>query len=112
MSREELAALLAELNADPRVHGILLQLPLPDHLDDAEMTALIDPAKDVDGLTPTNAGLLMHGRDALVACTPTGVMELLDHAGVELSGAGPWWWGAPSWWASRWPSCCWPPTPP
>ena len=87
VSREELAALLAELNADPRVHGILLQLPLPDHLDDAEMTALIDPAKDVDGLTPTNAGLLMHGRDALVACTPTGVMELLDHAGVELSGA-------------------------
>jgi len=87
VSREDLAALLAELNADPRVHGILLQLPLPDHLDDAEMTALIDPAKDVDGLTPTNAGLLMHGRDALVACTPTGVMELLDHAGVELSGA-------------------------
>ena len=87
VSREHLAALLAELNADPRVHGILLQLPLPDHLDDAEMTALIDPAKDVDGLTPTNAGLLMHGRDALVACTPTGVMELLDHAGVELAGA-------------------------
>jgi len=87
VSRQDLAALLAELNADPRVHGILLQLPLPDHLDDAEMTALIDPAKDVDGLTPTNAGLLMHGRDALVACTPTGVMELLDHAGVQLSGA-------------------------
>ena len=87
VSREDLAALLAELNADPRVHGILLQLPLPDHLDDAEMTALIDPAKDVDGLTPTNAGLLMHGREALVACTPMGVMELLEHAGVELSGA-------------------------
>ena len=87
VSREDLAALIDELNADPRVHGILLQLPLPDHLDDAEMTALIDPAKDVDGLTPVNAGLLMHGRDALVPCTPTGVMELLAHAGVELSGA-------------------------
>ena len=87
VSREDLAALIDELNADPRVHGILLQLPLPDHLDDAELTALIDPAKDVDGLTPVNAGLLMHGRDALVPCTPTGVMELLAHAGVELSGA-------------------------
>ncbi len=87
VSRDDLAALLAELNADPRVHGILLQLPLPGHLDDAELTSLIDPAKDVDGLTPTNAGLLMHGREALVACTPVGVMELLAHAGVELSGA-------------------------
>ncbi len=87
VSREDLAALIDELNANPRVHGILLQLPLPDHLDDAELTALIDPAKDVDGLTPVNAGLLMHGRDALVPCTPTGVMELLAHAGVELSGA-------------------------
>ena len=87
VSREELAALLAELNADERVHGILLQLPLPDHLDDAEMTALIDPDKDVDGLTPINAGLLMHGREGLVPCTPAGVMELLRHAGAELSGA-------------------------
>ena len=87
VSREDLAALIAELNADPRVHGILLQLPLPDHLDDDEMTALIDPAKDVDGLTPTNAGLLMHGRDALVACTPVGVMELLRAPGRRAAGA-------------------------
>ncbi len=87
VSREDLAALIELLNSDPQVHGILLQLPLPDHLDDAELTALIDPAKDVDGLTPVNAGRLMHGREALVACTPMGVMELLDHAGVELSGA-------------------------
>ena len=111
MSQADLAALIGELNADGRVHGILLQLPLPDHLDDAEMTALIDPAKDVDGLTPTNAGLLMHGREALVACTPR-VMELLAHAGVELSARAPWWSGARSWSASRWPSCCWPPTQP
>ncbi len=87
LSSDDLAALIAQLNTDDRVDGILLQLPLPDHLDDAEMTALIDPAKDVDGLTPENAGLLMHGREALVACTPSGVMELLGHAGVELSGA-------------------------
>jgi len=87
VSSDDLAALIAQLNTDDRVDGILLQLPLPDHLDDAEMTALIDPAKDVDGLTPVNAGLLMHGREALVACTPSGVMELLGHAGVELSGA-------------------------
>ncbi len=87
VSRSELTALIDKLNADGRVHGILLQLPLPDHLDDAELTALIDPAKDVDGLTPVNAGLLMHGREALVACTPMGVMELLEHAGVALSGA-------------------------
>jgi methylenetetrahydrofolate dehydrogenase (NADP+) / methenyltetrahydrofolate cyclohydrolase len=87
VSRDELAGLLAGLNADERVHGILLQLPLPDHLDDAEMTALIDPAKDVDGLTPVNAGLLMHGREGLVPCTPSGVMELLRHDGAQLEGA-------------------------
>jgi methylenetetrahydrofolate dehydrogenase (NADP+) / methenyltetrahydrofolate cyclohydrolase len=87
VSAEELAELLIALNADERVHGILLQLPLPDHLDDAEMTALIDPAKDVDGLTPVSAGLLAQGRPGLVPCTPQGVMELLAHAGVELEGA-------------------------
>lgn len=83
----EVAGLLEELNADPAVNGILLQLPLPDELDDAEMTGLIDPAKDVDGLTPINAGLLLQGRPGLVPCTPAGVMELLSHAGVELEGA-------------------------
>ena len=83
----EVADLLAELNADPQVNGILLQLPLPDELDDAEMTALIDPRKDVDGLTPLSAGLLLQGKPALVPCTPAGVMELLAHAGVELEGA-------------------------
>jgi methylenetetrahydrofolate dehydrogenase (NADP+)/methenyltetrahydrofolate cyclohydrolase len=87
VSAEDLGALLASLNADERVHGILLQLPLPNQLDDAEMTALIDPAKDVDGLHPVNAGLLVQGREGLVPCTPAGVMELLRHAGVELEGA-------------------------
>jgi methylenetetrahydrofolate dehydrogenase (NADP+)/methenyltetrahydrofolate cyclohydrolase len=88
VSGDDLAGLLRELNADERVHGILLQLPLPDHLDQDEFISLIDPAKDVDGLTATNAGLLMQDRgEAIVPCTPAGVMELLDDAGAELEGA-------------------------
>ena len=88
MSADALAGLVRELNADERVHGILLQLPLPGHLDQDEFISLIDPAKDVDGLTSTNAGLLMQGREeAMVPCTPAGVMELLAEAGVELEGA-------------------------
>jgi methylenetetrahydrofolate dehydrogenase (NADP+) / methenyltetrahydrofolate cyclohydrolase len=87
VSFEGLAELLGVLNDDERVHGILLQLPLPDHLDDEELTKRIDPAKDVDGLTPVNAGLLAQGGDGLVPCTPAGVMELLRHSGAELTGA-------------------------
>jgi methylenetetrahydrofolate dehydrogenase (NADP+)/methenyltetrahydrofolate cyclohydrolase len=84
----ELAALLRDLSADDRVDGILLQLPLPDHLDQDEFISLIDPAKDVDGLTAINAGLLVQGReDAIVPCTPAGVMKLLDEAGASLEGA-------------------------
>jgi methylenetetrahydrofolate dehydrogenase (NADP+) / methenyltetrahydrofolate cyclohydrolase len=85
---DQLAELIRSLNADDRVDGILLQLPLPDHLDQDEFISLIDPAKDVDGLTTANAGLLMHGREeAMVPCTPAGVMRLLEEVGVELSGA-------------------------
>jgi methylenetetrahydrofolate dehydrogenase (NADP+) / methenyltetrahydrofolate cyclohydrolase len=88
VSAEELAGLLRDLNTDERVHGILLQLPLPKHLDQDEFISLIDPAKDVDGLTSANAGLLMQDRDeAMVPCTPAGVMELLKEAGAELEGA-------------------------
>jgi methylenetetrahydrofolate dehydrogenase (NADP+)/methenyltetrahydrofolate cyclohydrolase len=88
VSREELGRLVRELNADPGVHGILLQLPLPAHLDQDEVIGLIDSAKDVDGLTPLNAGLLMQGRDeAMVSATPQGVIELLRQAGAELEGA-------------------------
>ena len=86
-SQDEVAALIRRLNDDPEVTGILLQLPVPPQVDGDEMTALIDPLKDVDGLTPINAGLLSQGRDCLVACTPSGVMELLDEADVELKGA-------------------------
>jgi methylenetetrahydrofolate dehydrogenase (NADP+) / methenyltetrahydrofolate cyclohydrolase len=88
VTAEELGRLMRELNADPGVHGILLQLPLPAHLDQDDFIGLIDPAKDVDGLTPANAGLLMQGREeALVSATPQGVIELLREAGAELEGA-------------------------
>jgi len=86
-TEEEVAALLGRLNADPAVSGILLQLPLPAHMDGAALTALIDPAKDVDGLTPSSAGLLAQGRPGLRPCTPAGVIELLDAHDVELEGA-------------------------
>ena len=88
VSADALAGLLRDLNADDRVHGILLQLPLPDGLDQDQFISLIDQAKDVDGLTSANAGLLMQDREeAMVPCTPAGVMELLGEAGVELEGA-------------------------
>jgi methylenetetrahydrofolate dehydrogenase (NADP+)/methenyltetrahydrofolate cyclohydrolase len=83
-----LAELITGLNTDDRVDAILLQLPLPDHLDQDEFVGLIDPAKDVDGLTTANAGLLMHDRsEALVPCTPAGVMRLVAETGIELTGA-------------------------
>jgi methylenetetrahydrofolate dehydrogenase (NADP+) / methenyltetrahydrofolate cyclohydrolase len=88
VSTGALASLIRSLNDDERVHGILLQLPLPDHLDQDEFISLIDPAKDVDGLTSANAGLLLQGREeAMVPCTPAGVMELLAEADVQLEGA-------------------------
>jgi methylenetetrahydrofolate dehydrogenase (NADP+)/methenyltetrahydrofolate cyclohydrolase len=86
-SQGELLAVVAKLNADPDVDGILVQLPLPPRLDQAAIIRAIDPAKDVDGLTPVNAGLLAAGQLGLVPCTPLGVMKLLAHAGVKLSGA-------------------------
>ena len=86
-SRADIAAELEALNADDEVSGILLQLPLPGGLDGSELTALIDPAKDVDGLTPVNAGLLAQGRPGLRPATPLGVMELLADTGVDLDGA-------------------------
>jgi len=86
-SQEEVAGLLAALNLDDRVDGILLQLPLPDQVDGDSMTMLIDPAKDVDGLHPVNAGLLMKGAPGMVPCTPAGIMELLRSANTDLRGA-------------------------
>lgn len=85
--REEVLALIDELNADPRVSGILCQLPVPGHLDGVELTNRIDPGKDVDGLTIASAGRLALGMPGLRPCTPTGVMLLLEEAGAELQGA-------------------------
>ncbi len=84
-SESDLLALVHRLNADPAVDGILVQMPLPKQIRTEAILDAIDPAKDVDGLTPTNAGLLAAGRPGLVACTPAGVMRLL--AGQPLSGA-------------------------
>jgi methylenetetrahydrofolate dehydrogenase (NADP+)/methenyltetrahydrofolate cyclohydrolase len=83
----ELLELVRSLGADEDVDGILVQLPVPDQIDPDAVVAAIDPAKDVDGLTPVNAGLLAHGAPGMVPCTPRGVIELLRHEGVELEGA-------------------------
>jgi methylenetetrahydrofolate dehydrogenase (NADP+)/methenyltetrahydrofolate cyclohydrolase len=84
---DELLDLVRQLGSDDEVDGILVQLPLPVHIDPDTIVAAIDPGKDVDGLTPVNAGLLAHGTPGLVPCTPAGVMELLAHEGVGLEGA-------------------------
>jgi methylenetetrahydrofolate dehydrogenase (NADP+)/methenyltetrahydrofolate cyclohydrolase len=86
-SEAEVRGVLERLNADPAVNGVLLQLPLPPHLDGPTLTGVIDAAKDVDGLTPVNAGLLALGRPGLRPCTPSGVMELLADTGARLEGA-------------------------
>jgi methylenetetrahydrofolate dehydrogenase (NADP+) / methenyltetrahydrofolate cyclohydrolase len=83
----ELLELIDELNANNSVDGVLVQLPLPEQIDQDEVITRIDPKKDVDGLTATSAGLLAQGRPGLVPCTPQGIIELLRHAGTELSGA-------------------------
>jgi len=86
-AQADIEALIHELNADPRVSGILLQLPTPGHIDGSHLTTLIDPAKDVDGLTPVSAGLLAKGLPGLRPCTPAGVVELLRRHDVALEGA-------------------------
>ncbi len=86
-SEAALLAQVAALNADPAVDGILVQLPLPPQIRQDAVIAALDPAKDVDGFHPLNAGLLASGQPALVPCTPKGVMHLLREAGVALPGA-------------------------
>jgi methylenetetrahydrofolate dehydrogenase (NADP+)/methenyltetrahydrofolate cyclohydrolase len=83
----ELCALVASLGADPHVHGILVQLPLPPGIDAQAVLATIPPAKDVDGLHAVNQGRLLAGLPGLRPCTPLGVMRLLDQVGVSLAGA-------------------------
>jgi methylenetetrahydrofolate dehydrogenase (NADP+)/methenyltetrahydrofolate cyclohydrolase len=86
LAQEDLLALLAQLNADPGVQGILLQLPLPPHLDEQAALLAIDPAKDVDGLHPVNLGRLVMGTPGLLPCTPAGIVELLAAHQVPVEG--------------------------
>ena len=86
VSQTQLNEIIEDLNNDSSVHGILVQLPLPEQLDEFATTARISPLKDVDGLTPHNSGLLAMNKAALVACTPSGVMEMFDYHEIDLDG--------------------------
>lgn len=85
-SQGELEAVVARLNADDTVHGILVQLPLPEGLDSRPIIEMLDPRKDVDGLTPANVAALVLGAEGLVPCTPAGCIEILDRHGIEIEG--------------------------
>ncbi len=85
-AQQAIADEILALNKDPQVDGILLQLPLPDHLDATALLNLIDPDKDVDGLHPINLGRLVRGEPGLRSCTPAGIMRLLDAYGISLAG--------------------------
>ncbi len=86
VSEPELLKLINELNNDPAVHGILVQLPLPKHIDETKVIEAIDPSKDVDGFHPFNVGRLVIGLDTFRSCTPAGVQELLLRSGIEVAG--------------------------
>src|SRR3546814_271876 len=86
IAQDDLLAVIAKLNADQAVDGILVQMPLPKHLDTNAVIAAIDPAKDVDGLHPVNAGRLAQGMQALTPCTPLGCMILLEKSNVKEIG--------------------------
>ena len=86
VSEQELLDLIAKINADDSFHGILVQLPLPKHIDSDKVIHAIDPKKDVDGFHPENAGLLSIGRPRFVPCTPKGIMFMLQHFDVDLNG--------------------------
>ncbi len=86
ISQIELNEIIGNLNTDNSVHGILVQLPLPEQLDEFTTTSRISPLKDVDGLTPHNAGLLAMNKAMLVACTPSGIMEMFEYHGIDLEG--------------------------
>jgi len=86
-SQKELIALINKMNKDPKIHGILTQVPLPEHLDESEVLLAIDPDKDVDGFHPINVGKMMTGQKAFLPCTPHGIVQLLIHSGVKIEGA-------------------------
>jgi methylenetetrahydrofolate dehydrogenase (NADP+)/methenyltetrahydrofolate cyclohydrolase len=85
-SQEELLALVAKLNADPTWHGVLVQIPLPPHIDEDTVARAVDPSKDVDALNPVNIGLLLRGEPAFLSCTPAGIQQLLLRSGNDPGG--------------------------
>ena len=85
-SQQELLGLIARLNADPKIHGVLVQLPLPAQLDEEQVILAIRPDKDVDGFHPENAGKLLLGQEAFLPCTPRGILVLLERAGIPVAG--------------------------
>jgi methylenetetrahydrofolate dehydrogenase (NADP+)/methenyltetrahydrofolate cyclohydrolase len=85
-SQEELLSLIDELNGKPEVNGILVQLPLPGHIDEDAVIRAIDPKKDVDGFHPQSVGALCIGQPGVVSCTPAGIIELLKRSGIEIAG--------------------------
>ncbi len=85
-SQEELLSLIDELNGKPEVNGILVQLPLPGHIDEDAVIRAIDPKKDVDGFHPQSVGALCIGQPGVVSCTPAGIIELLKRSGIEIDG--------------------------
>jgi len=87
VAQDVVLAKIAELNADPGIHGILVQLPLPKHISERKVVAAIAPEKDVDGFTPVNVGKLVLGEDCYPPCTPHGIVKLIGRAGVKLDGA-------------------------
>jgi methylenetetrahydrofolate dehydrogenase (NADP+)/methenyltetrahydrofolate cyclohydrolase len=87
LAEPDLLALIRELNADRSIHGILVQLPLPRGIDEDRVIAAVEPAKDVDGFHPENLGRLLAGTPGILPCTPAGVIEILDHYGIDLKGA-------------------------
>jgi len=86
-TQEELLALVERMNNDPKINGILVQLPLPKHIDEAAVLLAIDPDKDVDGFHPMSVGKMMIGEETFLPCTPNGIVQLLFRSGVETSGA-------------------------
>lgn len=86
VSQKDLLETVERLNNDPTIHGILVQLPLPPHIDESKVIRAISPKKDVDGFHPENVGKMIIGQTSYVSCTPAGILELLKHTGTEISG--------------------------
>lgn len=85
-TEQELLALVDKLNEDPKIHGILVQLPLPDHIDETKILRTVSPLKDVDGFHPYNVGLLVEGNPRFVSCTPGGIIKMLEYYDIDIKG--------------------------